>query len=177
MILAIKSHLNYFMSQGYVKNVNAREINNSEGVGLDLTINEVYEIENVDSMLCIEERKTPPSKLISFDTNGKLLLEPGKQYLVKTEEVFNLPESICCIFYPRSTLFRSGISFQSSILSAGYNGSMIFNLNNFSKNSMLVEKGARFANAVFMSVEGNINTYQGQWNGSRVSQPISEKQI
>ncbi|MBN6350258.1 hypothetical protein ABN057_07100 [Providencia alcalifaciens] len=177
MILSIKAHINYLISEGYISNVNSRELTDSEGVGLDLSISEVYEIESSDSLLGVEYRKTPPSKLIPFNENGYLSLHPKTQYLVKTIEVFNLPANICCNFYPRSTLFRSGIIFQSSILSTGYNGSMIFNLSNMSENVMLVEKGARFATAVFMAVNGDVNQYKGQWNGARVSQPISEKQI
>ncbi|EPJ9673702.1 TPA: deoxycytidine deaminase [Citrobacter freundii] len=177
MILSIKSYIDDFISQGYISNVNMREINNSEGVGLDLSINEVYEIESGDALLAVESRKTPPSKLIPFDDNRFLTLNVNTQYLIKTEEVFNLPEDICCNFYPRSTLFRSGLIFQSSILSTGYTGSMVFNISNFSKNVMLVEKGARFATAVFMTVDGDVNKYRGQWNGARVSQPVSEKQV
>ncbi|MCE9873994.1 hypothetical protein LZ667_21780 [Hafnia alvei] len=177
MILSIKSHIEHLISEGYISNVNAREINNSEGVGLDLSISEVYEIEQTDSMLGVENRKTPPSKLIPFNEDGFVSLNANTQYLIKTVEVFNLPDGICCNFYPRSTLFRSGIIFQSSILSTGYNGSMVFSLSNFSKNTMWVEKGARFATAVFMAVDGDVNKYRGQWNGARVSQPISEKQV
>lgn len=177
MILSIKSYIDDFISKGYVSNVNKREINNSEGVGLDLSISEVYEIDNGDSLLGVENRKTPPSKLIPFDENKFLTLNANTQYLIKTEEVFNLPEYICCNFYPRSTLFRSGLIFQSSILSTGYKGSMIFSVSNFSKNTMSVEKGARFATAVFMVVDGDVNKYRGQWNDSRVSQPVSEKQV
>ncbi|OXL40323.1 deoxycytidine deaminase [Enterobacter mori] len=177
MILSIKSHIDYLISKGHISNVNPREISNSEGVGLDLSIGEVYEIQEADSFLGVEQRKTPPSKLISFNEDGLLLLQANTQYLIKTEEIFNLPKDICCNFYPRSTLFRSGIIFQSSILSAGYEGNMIFSLSNFSKNAMQVEKGARFATAVFMTVEGDVNEYRGQWNGARVSQPISETQV
>ncbi|ENC9731725.1 TPA: deoxycytidine deaminase [Citrobacter freundii] len=177
MILSIKSHIHYLISEGYISNVNAREIDNSEGVGLDLSISEVYEIEEEDSMLGVVHRKTPPSRLIPFNDDGYLSLNANTQYLIKTVESFNLPEGICCNFYPRSTLFRSGIIFQSSILSTGYNGNMIFSISNFSKNAMWVERDARFATAVFMAVDGDVNKYRGQWNGSRVSQPISERQV
>lgn len=177
MVLSIKSHINYFLSNGILSNVNPRELQNSEGVGLDLSIGEVYEIDDSICMLGNSFRKTPESKLIPFNEKSLLFIEPRKQYLIKTKEVFNLPDNICCQFYPRSTLFRSGIIFQSSILSSGYVGEMVFGIYNGRDQAFLVEKGARFATAVFMSVTGEVNKYQGQWNGGRVSQPNSEKQV
>lgn len=177
MILAIKSHLSYFLEKGIISNVNSREINNSEGVGLDLAIAEIYEIQNEEAILGKEIRKTPSSQLVTPNIDGYLHLKPGKSYLVKTSEIFNLIPSISCQFYPRSTLFRSGIIFQSSILSVGYFGPMIFNLTNIGKQDFLVELGARFATAVFTEVKGDSNSYRGQWNEGRVSQPNIEKQI
>lgn len=177
MILAIKSHLPYFLENGIVSNVNAREIDNSEGVGLDLAIAELYEIQDEEGFLGKENRKTPSSKLVSPDINGYLHLKAGKSYLAKTSEIFNLTKSLSCQFYPRSTLFRSGILFQASILSVGYCGPMIFNLTNIGQRDFLIEIGARFATAVFIEVKGDSNTYRGQWNEGRVSQPSIEKQV
>lgn len=177
MILSIKSCIDHFLSAGILSNVNSRELSNSEGVGLDLSIGEVYSIDDSICMLGNSFRKTPEADIVSFNENGLLFLESKKQYLIKTKEIFNLPDEICCQFYPRSTLFRSGIIFQSSILSSGYHGEMIFGLYNSRDQDFLIEKGARFASAMFMQVHGDVNKYRGQWNGGRVSQPKSEKQI
>jgi hypothetical protein len=51
MILSIKSNINEFIKNGYVQNVNVRELFNSEGVGLDLTFDEGYEINNSLALL------------------------------------------------------------------------------------------------------------------------------
>lgn len=177
MILAIKSHLSYFLEQGIINNVNSREINNSEGVGLDLAIAELYEIQDEQGILGKDTRRTPSSQLVMPSIDGYLHLKPGKSYLAKTSETFNLTASISCQFYPRSTLFRSGILFQSSVLSVGYCGPMIFNLANIGKQDFLLEIGARFATAVFIEVKGDSNSYRGQWNQGRVSQPNIEKQV
>lgn len=177
MILSIKSHIEYFLSFGFLSNINARELHSSEGVGLDLSIGEVYKVDDSICMLGINYRKTPEVIKMEFNDNGLLFLESGQHYLIKTKEIFNLPNNICCQFYPRSTLFRSGIIFQSSILSTGYKGEMVFGLTNSRNQDFLIEQGARFATALFMSVNGDVNEYQGQWNGGRVSQPNSEKQI
>jgi len=177
MILSIKSHINYFLSAGILLNVNERELENSEGVGLDLSIGEIYEIDESICMLGNHFRKTPETRKIPLQSYELFALKPKKQYLIKTKEVFNLPDEICCQFFPRSTLFRSGIIFQSSILSSGYFGEMVFGVFNTREQDFIIEEGARFATAMFMSVHGGVNKYQGQWNGGRVSQPKSERQI
>jgi len=177
MILSIKSYINTFIENGYIKNVNVREISNSEGVGLDLTFNEAYEINDSLSFLGDKYRKTPVSTLLPFDKDNIVYLKPNHNYLLKTKEEFDLPSEICCQFFPRSTLFRSGVIFQSSILSTGYVGPMIFSLINNNGNDFAIEKGARFATAIFNLVDGDVNEYKGQWNGGRVYQPKSERQI
>jgi len=177
MILSIKSHIDYFLSEGILSNVHQRELKDSEGVGLDLSIGEVYEIDDSICMLGNAFRKTPESKVVPFNEKGLLFLNSRKQYLIKTKEIFNLPDDICCQFYPRSTLFRSGIIFQSSILSSGYKGEMVFGVYNSRDQDFLIERGARFSTAIFMGVHGDVNKYKGQWNGGRVSQPESEKQV
>ncbi|WP_271460362.1 dCTP deaminase domain-containing protein [Pantoea leporis] len=177
MILSIKSHLSEFIAKGIISNVNKREVENSEGVGIDLSARAVYLIGDEIAFLGKEFRKTPSSKELRPSKDGVFELQSGMSYLVETVEVFNLPEEISCQFFPRSTLFRSGVIFQSSILSHGYVGPMLFNLTNFGKKPFFLEKHARFSTAVFYSVKGSSNPYAGQWNGGRVSQNKSERQI
>lgn len=177
MILSIKSHIDEFISTGILMNVNERELNNSEGVGLDLTVDTIYEIAEGDGLLGIGLRKTPASKELELENDGYFHLLPNQSYLFSTKEYFNLPMDLCCQFFPRSTLFRSGLIFQSSILSTGYTGPMIFGVTNNSQSNFLVEPEARFATAIFMKVFGETNSYRGQWNHGRVSQPIEERQV
>lgn len=177
MVLSIKSYIDYFINNGFISNVNIRELDNSEGVGLDLSLDSVYEIDSTLAMLGVNFRKTPDSKSIAFDKDNLIYLQPKRGYLLKTKEVFNLPENICCQFFPRSTLFRSNIVFQSSILSYGYKGAMVFYVYNNNPSAFAIEKGARFSSALFMEVSGEVNKYRGQWNNGRVSQPKTEKQV
>lgn len=177
MILSIKSHIDEFISAGILMNVNQRELNNSEGVGLDLTVDTIYEIAEGEGLLGIELRKTPASIELELEKDGYFHLLPNKSYLFSTKEYFNLPMDLCCQFFPRSTLFRSGLIFQSSILSTGYTGPMIFSITNNNQSNFLVEPEARFATAIFMKVFGEANSYRGQWNHGRVSQPIEERQV
>ncbi|HGM6348527.1 TPA: hypothetical protein ACKP8H_002775 [Serratia marcescens] len=177
MILSIKAHLKDFLKNGYIKNVNKRELDNSEGVGLDLTVNKLYIINDEIAFLGKDYRKTPSATELLPNKDGLYEITKKYAYLVETKEVFDLPMNIFCRFYPRSTLFRSGIQFQASILSHGYNGPMIFSINNTRDLSFFIEKGARFSTAVFELVDGESNPYAGQWNGGRVFQKNSERQV
>ncbi|MCA4791123.1 dCTP deaminase [Acinetobacter towneri] len=177
MILSIKSHIDEFIRTGILINVNERELNNSEGVGLDLAVDTIYEILDEEGLLGTELRRTPASMELKLEKDGYFHLLPNKSYLFSTKEHFNLPMDLCCQFFPRSTLFRSGLIFQSSILSTGYTGPMIFSITNNNQVNFLVEPGARFATAIFMQVVGETNSYRGQWNHGRVSQPIEERQV
>ncbi|MDF5847352.1 hypothetical protein P4M26_20090 [Pseudomonas aeruginosa] len=80
-------------------------------------------------------------------------------------------------FFPRSTLFRSGITFSSSVLPPGYVGPMTFALTNNHSEAFEIQIGARFAHVIFQAVSGDIGRYKGQWQGGRVSQPKDEGQI
>ncbi|WP_335991589.1 dCTP deaminase [Acinetobacter bereziniae] len=177
MILSIKSHIDEFIRTGILINVNERELNNSEGVGLDLAVDTIYEILDEGGLLGTELRRTPASTELKLEKDGYFHLFPNKSYLFSTKEHFNLPMDLCCQFFPRSTLFRSGLIFQSSILSTGYTGPMIFSITNNNQVNFLIEPGARFATAIFMQVIGETNSYRGQWNHGRVSQPIEERQV
>lgn len=177
MILSVKSHLEEFIAKGYVRYVNKRELESSEGVGLDLTASKLYKVGDETAFLGRDFRKTPSAKELRPNKDGLFELCKDSNYLIETIEFFNLPVDICCHFYPRSTLFRSGINFQSSILSFGYNGPMVFSISNTRESTFFIEKGARFSTAVFELVKGDSNPYAGQWNGGRIFQKNSERQI
>lgn len=160
-----------------LKNLGERDLTNSEGVGLDLRLGELSIIKNGHGSLGVENRRTPPSLRLQPDLNRFFHLHPEEVYLATTCESFDLPEGLAAQFFPRSTLFRSGVLFQSSILPPGYVGPMTFALHNISKNTFDIEIESRFAHVVFFEVSGASNKYRGQWQDGRVSQPTDERQV
>lgn len=124
-----------------------------------------------------DTRRTPESVVLSTDDDECYNLIPGEVYLVTTIEEFDLPDNLCAVFYPRSTLFRSGINFSSSVLPPGYVGPMTFSITNNYKSSFKIQKGARFSHVVFHATTGDVGQYKGQWQGGRISQPEDESQI
>jgi len=160
-----------------IEGLSEREMHNPEGVGFDLCLSKIAVLESGSGSLRVDTRRTPPSREIAVSEDQVYSLEPGQIYLATTQEVFNLPPSYAATFYPRSTLFRSGVIFQSSVCPPGYKGPLTFSLLNMHKEVFYIQQSARFAHAVIFSVGGDVGEYRGQWQGGRRSQSEDERQI
>lgn len=177
MIYSPHSLLDLVRNGKIVRNLSDRELLTPEGVGFDLRLASLSVVGNGSGSLRIATRRTPPNELVTSDDNGCLSLSPGKTYLASTTEEFDLPPDLAATFFPRSTLFRSGVAFHSSVLPPGYVGPMTFALTNHHNQPFEMELGARFAHVVFHAVVGEVGLYRGQWQGGRISQPNDEGQV
>lgn len=159
-----------------VKGLSPGELHRPEGVGFDLRLASLHKVSGGSGSISSNSRRTPRTQFTIPDNERAFQLQPGACYLATTMEEFDLPKSMACQFFPRSTLFRSGIGFHASILPPGYVGPVTFMLSNLSSAAFHIEQEARFAHAVFLSVRGTVNGYNGSWNGGRISQPLDEEQ-
>ncbi len=162
-----------------VENLSERELTNPEGAGFDLRIGELYQIKG-GGFLGISERKTPQDVLLaSYQENKvkKVLLKPGKYYLMRTIEAVNLPINLIAYPFSRGTLHRSGVLLLANQVNPGYQGQLTFGLANLGNNTMEVEMGARVAHIIFEKVKGGGSQYRGQWQGGRVAATKKEKQV
>lgn len=167
----------HFSPKRVVYNLDNRELIEPEGVGFDLRIDALFEISSRGGAgIGVSTRQTPESTVVASE-NSIFYLRGNTSYLATTIERFDLPQTVSAQFFPRSTLFRSGIVFQSSVLPPGYEGPMTFMLYNSTSSDFFLERGARFSHALFMEVDGDVNLYRGQWNGGRVSSPDPEQQV
>lgn len=160
-----------------LRDLGERDLTNPEGVGFDLRLQSLLEMSDGTGSLRVETRRTPSVNPLAATQDGLFVMRPNANYLATTREVFDLPDGLAAQFFPRSTLFRSGILFQSSVLPPGYVGPMTFALYNSSSKPFEIEVDARFAHVVFIEVSGATNKYRGQWQGGRVSQPKDERQV
>ncbi|MCP1651524.1 dCTP deaminase [Pseudomonas nitroreducens] len=177
MIQAPASLLSLIKEGKIIKNLSQRELDSPEGVGFDLRIAKLFILSPEEGSLKCKTRRTPDTTEVTPDRNNCYHLKPGAVYLATTMEEFDLPRNLAAVFYPRSTLFRSGVCFESSILPPGYIGPMTFTVINNHKKEFEIEIGARFAHAVFHTTTGDADDYKGQWQGGRISQPRDEDQI
>lgn len=163
-----------------VENLGKRELENPEGVGVDLRIGEIHRI--VEGGAFIEEdgkgglgkRKGVKTELIAkFDpekeAQEEILIEPGEYYLVSTVEKVNSPKDLMPMIYPRSSLFRAGVLLLNSKTDPGYSGTLTMGLTNLSKFPLKIQMGARICNMVFYTIEGETVSYRGQHQGGRIS--------
>lgn len=172
---------------GLIENLSKREIENPEGVGIDVRVGEVYRMKG-DCFLEGEQgkRKMPEVEKIADindeSTPRKIKMKPGEYFLVTTMESVNIPgekivthkggEPIYIMqdVRPRSTLQRCGIIFIGTKTDPGYHGKLTYAIYNAGGLNFSFELGARFANLIFMEVRGEIaRSYEGQHQGGRVS--------
>lgn len=188
MILTAKKVLELREEHGMIHNLAERELENPEGVGLEVRLGDAFKLDS-DGFLGTEKRDTPDQeKVLEEGSQEWLVLEPGDYYLIKTRETVEVPgeaieveESKAHIMpdvYPRSTLHRSGLIFKGTNTNPGYEGPLIFGLKNVSDQTFKIQEGSRVAELVFkQAVGGLVREYEGQWQGGRVSTDGEEEQI
>lgn len=187
MILGPKELLKLVKKINLVENLDERELKNPEGAGFDLRLGEIYKIEG-EAFLGIAYRETPKIKLVaqwqhttsSRPLKGcigkKFIIKPGEFYLVTTIEKINLPQNLCALLFPRTTLFRSGLFLRTGVAQPGYSGKLTFALKNEGPATVTLELGCRFVHAIFLQIKG-ATLYRGQWQGGRITTSKKEKQI
>ncbi|WP_425605353.1 dCTP deaminase [Stenotrophomonas geniculata] len=152
-----------------------REILDPEGIGVDLRLDKVHVISGGGELL-VETRRTSNSNSVDTDDAGCYTFMPGNWYLVTTVESMNLPANLAASIFPRSTLFRSGIALHSSVVPPGYTGTLTLGLSVGGGNGFVMQRFSRFCHLVLAAVADGATAYRGQWQGGRVSQPLSERQ-
>lgn len=151
----------------------------------------------------VEVREQPTAKRIAGlnqsdqdDHQQTITLAPGQRVLIQTIEKVNVPPAdidqsttakikptknsdpcyVVPVVFPRSTLFRSGVSFESSKTDPGYSGKLTFALTNHGSDPFVFELGARVANIVFMATVGDIQREYGGQQEGRVTSDDAEYQ-
>lgn len=179
MIIGPKKLLQMVKKDKLVEKLSDRELKNPEGAGFDLRLFAVYESSG-EGFLGVEERKTPKVKLIAKYKEGKrqkVILEPGKHYVVSTIEKLNMPLDVTANFWIRRTLYMAGIILSGGNIAPGYSGILSFSFYNAGKSKVAVELGARIIHILFYRLEGSGSQYRGQWQGGRVVATKKEKQV
>jgi len=134
------------------------------GAGVDLRLKTAYRPKS-EGLIGKTERKTPAVEEVPDE---RIVVEPGKYYLVETVEKVNMPEDLMARVLPRSSLFRCGASLRNAVVDPGYEGALTFGLKNEGEYNFVVEKGARICQIVFEGVEGKTKLYGGKYQGGKV---------
>jgi len=192
MILSAVKVLELNKKYNLVENLSERELNNPEGIELELRVGTVEKIVS-ESFLGVDKRSSPETRLIgdiNKDGKKKILMNPGDYFLVGTIEKINCPDKkikydknfpeayLMPTISPRTSLQRCGISLHCTTTNPGYSGSLVFGLKNNNNYNFYFELGARMFKIYFEPILGDIRrTYSGQHQGGRTtSQGKVEKQ-
>ncbi|KKR81081.1 MAG: Deoxycytidine deaminase [Candidatus Daviesbacteria bacterium GW2011_GWA1_41_61] len=187
-VLGLDEVLRRVKEEGLLENLGDRELNNPEGVGLDLRLGKVFKIVEggafieCDGEVGLGLRKGVKTEVLAeykegSKTQEEVIINPGDYYLVQTLETVNTPEDVMPMIYPRSSLFRAGLLLLNSKTDPGYKGSLTMGLKNLSEFDVKLQMGARICNMVFYKIEGKTVNYRGQHQGGRVSPHEAERQV
>lgn len=174
--------------EGLLTNLGDRDLNNPEGVGLDLRLGSVHKIVKGgafiqgDSGQGLGSRKGVQTKLVAEFKEGEedqawVTVKPKEYYLIQTIESVNTPLDLMPVIYPRSSLFRAGLLLLNSKTDPGYKGPLTMGLTNLSPFPVKLQMGARICNMVFFRIEGKSVSYRGQHQGGRVAPTEVERQV
>lgn len=185
-VIGIDEILRRIKKENLIEGLGGRDVDNPEGVGIDLRLGAVYKIVGggafieADGPQGLGKRKGVKSELINEYVEGKtaeVTIEPGEYYLVKTIESLNVPDDLMPVVYPRGSLQKSGLYLFTTKTDPGYRGFLGFGLYNFSKFPVKFQLGARFCNIIFHKIEGKVVKYRGQHQGGRVAIEKEERQV
>lgn len=170
-----------------IENLGIRDLNNPEGVGIDLRLGSVHKIVKggafieADGAMELGKRKGVETKLVAEFTDDQvqkeIIVRPGDYYLIQTVEVVNTPKDLMPIVHTRTSLFRAGLLLLNSKTDPGYCGKLTMGLTNLSPFPVKLQIGARICNIIFHKIKGKTISYRGQHQGGRVSPKKAERQV
>src|SRR5579862_1819020 len=187
-VLGIDEVLRRVREEGLITNLGKRELENPEGVGVDLRLGQVHVITEggafieADGAAGLGKRKGVQTKLRAewqpgSDSQAFVSIEPAHYYMVQTVESVKTPLDLMPMVYTRGTLFRVGLLLLASKTDPGYEGMLAFGLKNLSDFPVQLQLGVRIANIVFYQIEGRGTAYRGQHMGGRVAIHEEEQQV
>lgn len=187
-VLGIQKVLDLIKKEKLIENLGPRDLNNPEGVGVDLRMGEVHKITGggafieADGTAGLGKRKGVKTKMIGkyhedSKTQEEIEIKPGEYLLISTIESINTPKNLMPMVYPRSSLFRVGLLLLVTKTDPGYRGTLTMGLTNLSQFPVKLQMGARVCNIVFYQIEGEGVEYRGQHQGGRISPTEVEQQV
>ncbi len=136
--------------------------------GFDLTVKDIMKVHNGGSLdFDNTNRKIPEHETLESE-NDIWKLQPGG-YLVKYNEIVNVPLDAIGIVLPRSSLMRCGGTLCSAVWDPGYNGRGVGLLIIFTE--MKIHKNARIAQIIFIkTLEKTTKSYSGEYQNENIEE-------
>jgi len=133
--------------------------------GVDLTVKEIYAFKSHGKIdFTNRERELSELELVPFDENEWAFLKPGF-YLIKYNEVMNMPLNLIAIGKPRSSLLRMGAFVVTAVWDPGYRGRSVSLLVVGNPNGIRIKRNARVVQLVFLRLTKESTAYRGVYLG------------
>lgn len=142
--------------------------------GIDLTLRQISSWSSpatidFDSTRRIAAKTSP---IIPFPNNsgdeGGIKLEPGA-YLVDFNETVSIPTNCMGSVFPRSSLWRSGVTITAGVVDAGYEGAVGAMMQVLNPCGVVLYRNARVAQIVVEEMAETVEGYKGIYQGSKNS--------
>ncbi len=161
MFIARDEILKRIKEEKLLENVDEEAVQPS---GVDLSIDSLYTIKS-SSALYRSKKEMPEVEEVVSDI---YIIRPRKYYLFRTKEWVNMPKDLVAFIFPRSTLFRCGISLRTAVVDPGYKGYLTIGIKNENNYEFKLERYAKVAQIVFARVQGNASEYMGDYQFGKV---------
>ena len=132
--------------------------------GVELTLQKVSNFKEAGTIdFSNQDRHIPEHEEIPLQ-DGHYTLEPGT-YLVVYNETVRIPKNMIAIGRPRSSLLRSGVTIESAVWDAGYEGRSRGLLTVYNPYGFIVKPQARLLHLVFLRLQQETEGYEGVYQG------------
>jgi dUTP pyrophosphatase len=128
--------------------------------GFDLTVEKVFGLLSSGAIdFSNRERRLPETREIVWKRDWILLNKDV--YKVRTNEIIKMPLDLVAIARPRSSLSRSGVTVDTGVWDAGFEGKSEFLLTVGNNKGFKIKKNARIAQLIFFRIKKTKKGYNG----------------
>ncbi len=136
--------------------------------GFDLTLRDVAVMESAGQIAVDNSQRVIPAlSPLAFDAYDCIDLIAGT-YIITYNEIVHLPKDIMALGRPRSSLLRCGVNVGTAVWDAGYEGRSQSLLVVYNYQGFRVQKNARVAQLIFMTLTDESEGYNGVYQGENI---------
>ncbi|MDP3918793.1 MAG: dCTP deaminase [Nanoarchaeota archaeon] len=143
--------------------INPYKAHNLNGASLDITLSDDFWFYTRSQTIKLSEH-TDFNKYTKHKKRNSIRLEPGEFVLGMSEEKITMPDNICALLSGRSRFARMGIVVHATafLMHPGVSNHQMFEIKNLSNNTLVLEKGLKIAQVIFVKTEGK-EKYKGRY--------------
>jgi len=142
-----------------------QNIKQIQSVSVELSIEKIYYVDPSSIAVISNEKTDLPNYVEVVPHNDYYILIANNVYVVQLSEEIEMPKNCMGILLPRSSLLRSGVVAQGTLVDPGYRGKprvLTYPLINIK-----IEKNARLFHLIVFCMDRELGEYKGQWQGEK----------